>query len=192
MQAKGINLLGNKGFVVWFTGLSGSGKTTLAKGVQNELIKQGFFSKILDGDQIRKGLNNDLGFTLEDRTENIRRIAEVSNLFLSEGVICINSFITPTQDLRDLAKGIVGAQNYLEIYLSTPIETCEKRDVKGLYKAARAGEIKGFTGIDGVFEVPQNSDLSMDTSCLTIQESVEKCVLLILSKLKQVDEEKMG
>jgi adenylylsulfate kinase len=192
MKTKQINIFNHTGFVIWFTGLSGAGKTTLAIEIEKELRDLRFFSKILDGDQVRNGLNKDLGFSKEDRTENIRRIAEVSKLLISEGIICINSFITPTQELRELAKSIVGAPNYFEVFLSTPIETCEARDVKGLYKAARAGEIKGFTGVDGVYEIPICPDLILDTSLLSIQESVEKCVHLILPKLKQANEEKMG
>ena len=132
--------------MVWFTGLSGSGKSTVAIALERELHKCGLLCRILDGDNIRSGINNNLGFSAEDRVENIRRIAEVSKLFIDTGVITIAAFISPNNDLREMAASIVGKENFLEIYVSTPIEECERRDVKGLYAKARRGEIKDFTG----------------------------------------------
>ena len=139
-------LLKQRSVMVWFTGLSGSGKSTVAIALERELHKRGLLCRILDGDNIRSGINNNLGFSAEDRVENIRRIAEVSKLFIDTGVITIAAFISPNNDLREMAASIVGKENFLEIYVSTPIEECERRDVKGLYAKARRGEIKDFTG----------------------------------------------
>ncbi len=145
------------------TGLSGSGKTTVGLNIEMELNKRGFLTQILDGDNIRSGINNNLGFSEEDRYENIRRISEVSKLFLNCGIICINSFISPTKEIRDMAKDIIGEENFIEVYVNAPIEVCEKRDVKGLYKKARKGEIKNFTGIDSPFDCPLNPDIELKT-----------------------------
>ena len=172
-------LLNQKSKVIWFTGLSGSGKTTLATALEKNLYEDGFLTQILDGDNIRSGINNNLGFSPEDRMENVRRIAEVAKLLLNSGVICICAFVSPTEDIRNLVREIVGENDFLEIFMSTPLEVCETRDVKGLYQKARAGEIKNFTGISAPFEIPQNAVLSIDTS----NKSVEECVNLLLGKI---------
>lgn len=160
--------------VIWMTGLSGSGKTTLAKFLERKMLDNGFFSKLLDGDNVRSGLNKGLRFSEEDRIENIRRIAEVSKLFADGGVICINCFVSPTKEIRTLAKSIIGADQFLEVYINTPLEECEKRDVKGLYEKARKGEIKDFTGISAPFEAPEKADIEIETKGKTIEESGEE------------------
>ena len=147
-------LLRQKSVMIWFTGLSGSGKSTLAIALERELYKRGFLTRILDGDNIRSGINNNLGFSEADRTENIRRIAEVSKLFVDCGIVTIAAFISPTRAIRQMAREIIGKDDFLEVYVSTPLEECEKRDVKGLYKKARKGEIRDFTGISAPFEAP--------------------------------------
>lgn len=158
--------------VLWFTGLSGSGKSTVAIALEKKLLQNGFMVQILDGDNIRNGINNNLGFSLDDRKENIRRIAEVSKLFLNCGIICLNCFVSPTKEIRQMAKEIIG-EDFLEIYVNTPLEICERRDVKGLYAKARKGEIKNFTGIDSPFEAPENSDYEIDTSDSDLDEIVD-------------------
>jgi len=173
-------LLKQKSIVLWMTGLSGSGKSTIAIGVEKELHRRGFLTQILDGDNVRTGINSNLGFTEEDRYENIRRIAEISKLFINCGIITINSFVSPTNEIRKKAKDIIGADNFIEVYISVPIDVAEKRDVKGLYKKARKGEIKNFTGIDSPFEAPQKPDIEIKTNELNIQESVEKVLEKIL------------
>ena len=165
-KEKKEKLLNQKGNVVWLTGLSGSGKTTIALQLEKELYKLGFLVQILDGDNIRAGINNNLSFSEDDRTENIRRIAEVSKLFLNCGVITINCFVSPTIKMRQIAEKIIGKENYYEIFINADLETCEKRDVKGLYKKARNGEIKNFTGIDSQYEKPNNPSLEVNTSQL--------------------------
>ncbi|MEL5894443.1 adenylyl-sulfate kinase [Bacteroides sp. GD17] len=172
-------LIGQHAVMVWFTGLSGSGKSTLAIALERELYKRGFFCRILDGDNIRSGINNNLGFTEADRIENIRRIAEVSKLFIDAGVITIAAFISPNNEMREMAADIIGRDDFLEVYVSTPLEECERRDVKGLYAKARQGEIKNFTGISAPFEVPAHPDLSLDTSVLSIEESVDRLLELV-------------
>ncbi len=174
-------LLGQRGVMVWFTGLSGSGKSTVAIAVERELQRRGLLCRILDGDNIRSGINNNLGFSEADRVENIRRIAEVGKLFVDTGVITLAAFISPNNALRRMAAGIIGAEDFLEVYVSTPLEVCERRDVKGLYAKARRGEIKEFTGVSAPFEVPEHPALSLDTSVLTVEESVEKVLELILN-----------
>ncbi len=169
--------------VLWFTGLSGSGKSTIAQGLEKLLFDKGFFNQVLDGDNTRTGINKNLGFSLEDRKENIRRIAEISRLFLDAGIICINSFVSPTHDIRDHAKQIIGEKDFIEIYVNTPLHICEQRDVKGLYAKARAGEIKGFTGIDSPFEAPQNPDLELLTENQTIEESITKVFNFVRPKI---------
>jgi adenylylsulfate kinase len=176
--------LGQKAVVVWFTGLSGAGKTTLAKLVEEELFTRNFMVQILDGDNIRSGINNNLSFSDEDRRENIRRIAEVSKLFLNCGIIAINSFISPTHEMRHLARAIIGKENFIEVYINSPLAICEKRDVKGLYAKARKGEIKDFTGIGSPFEVPDEADLEIRTDLLTIEESVEKLLAFLLPRIR--------
>lgn len=176
-------LLRQRSKVIWFTGLSGAGKTTLAKELEKRLHQNGYLTQVLDGDNIRTGINNNLGFSEVDRHENIRRIAEVSKLLIYSGVITINSFISPTSDIRHMAMGIIGKENFIEIHVHAPLEVCEKRDVKGLYKKARAGEIKNFTGIDAPFEEPKNADLKLDTSKLSVEDSIEKIVHVVLPKI---------
>lgn len=177
-------LLKQRSVMVWFTGLSGSGKSTIAIALERELHKRGLLCRILDGDNIRSGINNNLGFSAEDRVENIRRIAEVSKLFIDTGVITIAAFISPNNELREMASTIIGKDNFMEIYVNTPIEECERRDVKGLYAKARKGEIKDFTGVSAPFEAPEHPALSLDTSVLSLEESVNKLLELILPKVK--------
>lgn len=172
-------LLGQRGIMLWLTGLSGSGKSTLAIALERELHRRGLLCRILDGDNIRSGINNNLGFSAEDRVENIRRIAEVGKLFVDTGIITIAAFISPTNELRQMASRIIGADSFLEVYVSTPLEECEKRDVKGLYAKARRGEIKNFTGISAPFEAPLHPALSLDTSKLTLEEAVAALLHLI-------------
>ncbi len=177
------NFLNQRAKVLWFTGLSGSGKSTIAQGVEKKLFSEGFFNQVLDGDNTRTGINKNLGFSLEDRKENIRRISEVSKLFLDAGIICLNSFVSPTLEIRALAKEIIGPEDFLEIYVNTPLHICELRDVKGLYAKARAGEIKGFTGIDSPFEAPQSPDLELLTENQSIDESITEVFNFVLSKI---------
>ncbi len=172
-------LLQQKGVMVWFTGLSGSGKSTVAMGVERELHRRGILCRILDGDNIRAGINSNLGFSEEDRRENIRRIAEIGKLFVDTGIVTLACFVSPTRDIRDMARQIIGQEDFREVFVSTPIEECERRDVKGLYARARRGEVKDFTGISAPFEAPENPALSIDTSRLSLQESVEKVVEMI-------------
>jgi adenylylsulfate kinase len=176
-------LLQQRSKVIWLTGLSGSGKTTLARNIEMDLNKRGFLTQILDGDNIRTGINNNLGFSEEDRRENIRRIAEVTKLFIDCGIICINSFITPTNEMRQMIKDIVGEENMIEIFVNTPLEVCESRDIKGLYKKAREGKIKNFTGIDSPFEPPENPDIEIKTVEMSLEDSVKKCMDFILPKV---------
>lgn len=172
-------LLGQKGVMLWFTGLSGSGKSTVAIALERELQKRGLLCRILDGDNIRSGINKGLGFTAEDRRENIRRIAEVAKLFVDTGIITIAAFISPSNDLRRMASDIIGAEDFKEVYISTPLEVCEARDVKGLYAKARRGEIKNFTGISAPFEVPEHPALSIDTSKVSLEDSVKQILAFL-------------
>lgn len=160
--------------VIWFTGLSGSGKSTIANGLKKKFDQIGINSIILDGDNLRNGLNQDLGFSLADRTENIRRAAEIAKLLVENRLLVIASFICPTNELRKLARTIIGDKYFKEVYLSTELSICELRDVKGLYKKARAREINDFSGISSPFETPENPDLNIDTSEFTIEQTVEK------------------
>ena len=169
--------------VIWFTGLSGSGKTTLASNLEKELFFRRFFCQVLDGDNIRVGINNNLGFSEDDRLENIRRIAEVSKLLINTGMITICSFISPTKEIRELAREIIGKEDFIEIFLNPPLEVCEKRDPKGLYKKARAGIIKDFTGISSPFEAPENPDLVIDTSSTSIKDSVDQIFDVIIDRI---------
>jgi len=169
--------------VIWFTGLSGSGKTTLAANLEKELFFRRFFCQVLDGDNIRMGINNNLGFSEEDRQENIRRIAEVSKLLINTGMITICSFISPTHEIRQMAKDIIGEKDFIEIFLNPPLEVCEQRDTKGLYQKARAGIIKDFTGISSPFEAPENPDLEIDTSVVSIKESVDLIFSTIIDRI---------
>lgn len=164
--------LGQRSKVIWMTGLSGSGKSTLAQALERRLFNEGFFPQVLDGDNIRHGINNNLGFSVEERKENIRRIAELSKLYLHSGIICINAFISPTHAIRAMAKEIIGTDDFIEIYVNTPLEVCEARDVKGLYQKARAGKIKGFTGIDSPYEAPENPAMEIKTDEMSIEVAV--------------------
>lgn len=177
------DFLNQKSKVLWFTGLSGSGKSTIASGLEKMLFSQGFFVQVIDGDNTRTGINKNLGFSLEDREENIRRVSELTKLFLNAGVICLNSFVSPTREIRNLAKSIIGPEDFLEIYVNTPLEICEKRDVKGLYKKARAGEIKSFTGIDSPFEAPEQPALELKTENKSIEESVMEVYSFVLDSI---------
>jgi adenylylsulfate kinase len=177
-------LLRQQGKVFWLTGLSGSGKSTIAKGLEEALHDEGFFSVVLDGDNVRTGINSNLGFSEDDRRENIRRIAEVAKLFVSNGVVTICSFVSPTEELRTLAKTVVGKNDFLEIFINTPIEECEKRDVKGLYAKARKGEIKDFTGINAPFENPADPDLEIQTSNKSAKESVKELLQFVLPQIR--------
>lgn len=164
--------LGQKGKVLWLTGLSGSGKSTIAENLERKLFEAGYFPQVLDGDNIRSGINKNLGFSVADRTENIRRIAEVARLYANSGLIVLASFISPTRQIRTLAKTIIGEEDFLEIYVNAPLEECERRDVKGLYQKARRGEIKGFTGIDSPYEAPETPFLEIRTDQLALEKSV--------------------
>jgi adenylylsulfate kinase len=178
-QEQRVALLQQRPALIWFTGLSGSGKSTLAVQLEAQLHDLGYKTYLLDGDNIRFGLNKDLNFTDEGRIENIRRIGEVSKLFLDAGIVVLSAFISPFISDREQVKEIVGAKNYLEVFVDAPLEVCEQRDVKGLYKKARAGEVKNFTGIDSPYEKPKTPDLHIPTHQLSIEQSME----LILEKL---------
>lgn len=174
---------GHKAYLIWFTGLSGSGKSTLANLIENSLHKKGFSSYVLDGDNIRQGINKDLKFTPKDRKENIRRIAEISNLMLDAGVLTLAAFVSPYNKDRESVKQIVGADNFIEIYINTSIEECERRDVKGLYKKARKGEIKNMTGVSSPYEVPINPDLEVVTDTQSVEESADQILKLLSQKI---------
>ena len=181
-------LLKQKGVILWFTGLSGSGKSTVANEVAYKLHEKGKLAYILDGDNIRHGLNKNLGFSPEDRKENIRRISEVANLFADAGIIAITAFISPYAKDRDFCRELAGEGRFLEIFAKASLETCEKRDPKGMYKKARAGEIKDFTGIDAPYEAPENPEMIVDTDKETVDESAEK----VLKKLEELGLLKWG
>ena len=172
-------LLGQRGVMLWFTGLSGSGKSTVAVALERELHRRGRLCRLLDGDNIRTGINAGLGFSADDRRENIRRIAEVGKLFVDTGIITLAAFVSPTEELRTLARDIIGAADFKEIFVATPLEECERRDVKGLYARARRGEVKNFTGISAPFEAPQNPALVLDTTDTPVEESVGKVLALL-------------
>ena len=178
-------LLKQKSKVVWMTGLSGAGKTTIAKYLDEALYKKGYVAQILDGDNIRSGINNNLSFSDADRYENIRRIAEVSKLFMNCGIIIINSFISPTEEIRNMALDIIGEENFIEVFVNAPIEVCEQRDTKGLYAKARKGEIKNFTGIDSPFELPMSAHIEVRTDLQTIEESVKQVMDYLMPVIKQ-------
>lgn len=177
-------LLGQHATLIWFTGLSGSGKSTLAIQLEANLHQLGFKTYLLDGDNIRAGINKDLSFTDEGRVENIRRIGEVSKLLLDAGVIVLSAFISPFKADREQVKRIVGEENYVEVFVDTPLEVCEQRDVKGLYKKARAGEVKNFTGIDSPYEVPTHADVTIRTAELSINDSIQQLINAVLPKVK--------
>lgn len=175
-------LLGQRGMMVWMTGLSGSGKSTVALGVERELHKRGLLCRLLDGDNIRDGINRGLGFSPEDRRENIRRIAEVGRLMVDTGIVTLACFVSPTEEIRQMARTIIGEEDFFEVYLSTPLAECERRDVKGLYARARRGEVKEFTGISAPFEAPRHPALAIDTTSTPLQENVMKVVDMILKQ----------
>jgi adenylylsulfate kinase len=173
-------LLNQKGIVIWLTGLSGSGKTTIGIALEKELNKRGKLTQLLDGDVVRSGINNNLGFSNEDRKENIRRIAEVAKLFLNCGVVTICCFVSPTEEIRSIARNIISSRDFVEVFVNTSLEICEQRDTKGLYAKARKGELKYFTGINAPFETPTNFSIELKTD----EMSVEDCAKTILNKLK--------
>ncbi len=177
-------LLKQRSLVIWFTGLSGAGKTTLAQNLEKELFKKGYLTQILDGDNIRSGINKDLKFTEEDRLENIRRISEVAKLLMNSGIITLCSFISPTEEIRDMAKNIIGRENFFEVYVNAPLEVCEKRDVKGLYAKARRGEIKNFTGISSPFNAPVDCDIEANTDQKGVMELVEEIMEKVLPRIE--------
>ena len=182
-QADKEKLNGHKGIVLWLCGLSGSGKSTLARALENHLYEKGIRTKLLDGDNLRTGVNSNLGFTAEDRQENIRRAAEVSKLFVENGEVVICSLISPTEEVRAMAKAIIGLRDYREVFVKASFEACAKRDVKGLYKKALAGEIKNFTGLDAPFEEPKEPFLVVNTE----ENNLEDCSELLLSTvLKEI------
>lgn len=172
---------GHKSAILWFTGLSGSGKSTISVALETALYTKGFHTYRLDGDNVRHGLNNNLGFSPEDRTENIRRIGEVSKLMVDAGLFTLTAFISPYLEDRDQVRKLVAADEFIEIYVKASLETCEQRDPKGLYKKARVGEIKGFTGIDAPYEEPKEAEIIVDTNHLSIEASVE----VIIDYLKE-------
>ena len=177
-------LLNQKGICVWLTGLSGSGKTTIANFVSRQLHNVGVYTQVLDGDNIRLGINKNLSFSDQDRKENIRRIAEVAKLFVEAGVVTFCCFVSPTREMRKLAKNVIGENDFFEVFISTNLETCEKRDVKGLYKKARRGEIKDFTGVSSPFESPVNPDLVLNTEDKSINEIGNTLINVLNNKLK--------
>ena len=176
--------LNQKAKVIWLTGLSGSGKTTIALELEKKLFKMGYFVQVLDGDNIRVGISNNLSFSDNDRLENIRRISEVSKLFIDCGIITINCFVSPTKSIRNKAKEIIGDKNFIGVYINANLETCEERDTKGLYKKARMGEIDNFTGISSVFETPDPSFININTNKTSINKSVDYLLEAILPKIQ--------
>lgn len=173
----------HRGGVLWLTGLSGSGKSTIAAAVERELFTTGHFVVLLDGDNVRTGLCGDLGFSFEDRKENIRRIAETAKLFVNAGAQVLCSFVSPTREIRAMARTIIGGEDFYEVFVNTPLEICEARDVKGLYAKARAGEIKGFTGIDSPYEAPEDPFLDLQTANQSVVESAGAVIDAIRSQL---------
>ncbi len=176
-------LKGHNAFLLWFTGLSGSGKSTIANAVEKVLVDRGIHTYTLDGDNVRKGLNNNLSFSPEDRTENIRRIAEVANLMVDAGIVVLAAFVSPYTADRENIKQITGADAYIEVFVNTSVEECERRDVKGLYAKARAGEIKNFTGINAPYEAPVSPDVEIDTEIVSVEAAVEQIINYIENKL---------
>ncbi len=171
-------------FLIWFTGLSGSGKSTISNALELKLYEKGVKTYLLDGDNIRNGVNKDLTFSPEDRKENIRRISEISNLFVDAGLVVLCAFISPYRQDREHVKEIVGKDNVIEIYINTSIEECERRDVKGMYKKARKGEIKNFTGVNAPYDIPINPDVEINTENMSIEESVKRIMIIVNKKLK--------
>ena len=169
---------------IWLTGLSSAGKTTIALALEKEIQKKGYFIKVFDGDIMRTGINKDLTYSLEDRKENIRRIAEITKIFLDTGLIIICSFISPTEEIREMAKSIIGEKDFIEVYVNCPLSICEERDVKGLYQKARKGLIKNFTGIDSVYETPKNPNIELKTDVWTEKQTVKYLLEQIIPKIK--------
>ena len=182
VQADREKLLNQKGCVIWFTGLSGSGKSTLALEVESKLHQRGHLTYVLDGDNVRHGLNKNLGFSPEDREENIRRIGEVAKLFNDAGVIAMTAFISPYRADRDNARELLDEGRFVEVFVDCPLEVCEARDTKGLYQKARAGEIKEFTGISAPYEAPSQAELTVNTDSLTLNECTDRVIALLESK----------
>lgn len=178
-------LLKQQSVLIWFTGLSGSGKSTLAIQLEAELYARGYKTYLLDGDNMRSGLNKDLSFTDEGREENIRRIGEVSKLFLDAGFVVLSAFISPFRADRDQVRSIVGSENHIEVFVDCPIEVCEERDVKGLYKKARAGVIKNFTGIDSPYERPENPDISIHSDQLSVSDAINTLLEKVLGRISK-------
>ena len=178
------NLLNQNAVVIWMTGLSGSGKSTIARALEQKLHQEGILTKLLDGDNLRTGLNKNLGFSEEDRLENIRRVAESAKLFLENGVVTICSFVSPTIDIRKMAEEIIGADDFLEVFVDASFDECANRDVKGLYKKALKGEIKDFTGLDAPFDKPVKPFLNIDTEKLTVEESADLLYQNVIKKIK--------
>jgi len=176
--------LNQRSFVLWFTGLSGSGKSTIANAVEQKLFDSGYKTYTLDGDNIRQGINRGLTFTAEDRAENLRRIAEVAKLFVDSGQICMAAFVSPTIQDRKIVRDIVGDQDFIEVFVDTPLEICEQRDVKGLYAKARKGEIKNFTGISAPYEAPENPEIRVKTENKSVEESAQEVFKYILNHIK--------
>lgn len=177
-------LLGQRGITLWFTGLSGSGKSTVAIALEKKLSSEGVLCRIIDGDNVRCGLNAGLGFSPQDRKENIRRIAEVCKLFTQTGIVTLATFISPTREIRGMARDIIGEEDFMEVFIATPLEECEKRDVKGLYARARKGEIKEFTGISAPFEEPEDPAVRIDTSRLSLEESVRQIAAAVMPRIR--------
>lgn len=172
--------------LIWFTGLSGSGKSTIANAVEQALYNQNIHTYLLDGDNVRMGINSNLSFSPEDRTENIRRIAEIANLMIDAGLVVLASFVSPYRQDRENVKNIVGSSNFIEVFVNTPIEECERRDVKGLYEKARKGEIQNFTGVNAPYEVPLAADIEIDTTKLEVEEIVKIIIKQILGKIEMI------
>jgi len=183
-------LLQQRSKVLWFTGLSGSGKSTIANGVENELHQMGHLTMLLDGDNVRAGINNNLGFSEEDRKENIRRIAEVAKLLMQGGVITLCCFVSPSEELREMARNIIGKDDFIEIYVNTPVEVCEQRDVKGLYAKARRGEIKDFTGVNAPFEEPLHADIVLQSGNMSIYDCVKVVLENVVPKIAHIKTDK--
>src|SRR5690554_1228950 len=172
--------------LIWFTGLSGSGKSTIANAVEQALFQRNIHTYLLDGDNVRKGINSNLSFSPEDRTENIRRIGEIANLMIDAGLVVLASFVSPYREDRENVRGIVGGNNFIEVFVNTPIEECERRDVKGLYEKARKGEIQNFTGINAPYEVPLAADIEVDTTNQNLEEIVNLIIKQILEKIQVI------
>jgi adenylylsulfate kinase len=179
-KAQREDLFNQNAKLIWFTGLSGSGKSTIAVQLEAQLHERGFKTYLLDGDNIRAGLNKDLSFTDEGRVENIRRIGEVSKLLLDAGIIVLSAFISPFRSDREQVRRIVGEENFTEVFVDAPLEVCEQRDVKGLYKKARAGEVKNFTGIDSPYEAPERPDVHIQTHRLSVDQSIEELLNYVM------------